>query len=80
MQDEMAKAVNLNLAGQIMQTGTFDFTEENNEWYSIQKEDCVQLIENVKDESIGLSVFSPPFCRTLHISNHLEDMGNSKRL
>ena len=24
MQDEMAKAVNLNLAGQIMQTGTFD--------------------------------------------------------
>ena len=37
MQDEMAKAVNLNLAGQIMQTGTFDTTEENNRWYSIQR-------------------------------------------
>ena len=78
MQDEMAKAVNLNLAGQIMQTGTFDTTEEKNEWYSIQRGDCVQLIENIKDESIGLSVFSPPFAELYTYSNHLEDMGNSK--
>lgn len=78
MQEEMAKAVNLNLAGQIMQTGTFDTTEENNEWYSIQRGDCVQLIENVKDESIGLSVFSPPFAELYTYSNHIEDMGNSK--
>jgi hypothetical protein len=78
MQDEMAKAVNLNLAGQTMQTGTFDTTEENNEWYSIQRGDCVQLIQNVKDESIGLSVFSPPFAELYTYSNHIEDMGNSK--
>ena len=78
MQKEMAKAVNLNLSGQIMQTGTFDTTEENNEWYSIQRGDCVQLIENVKDESIGLSVFSPPFADLYCYSSHLEDMGNSK--
>ena len=78
MQDEMAKAVNLNLAGQIMQTGTFDTTEENNEWYSIQRGDCVQLIENLKDESIGLSVFSPPFAELYTYSNYLEDMGNLK--
>lgn len=78
MQDEMAKAVNLNLAGQIMQVGQFDTTEENNEWYSIKRGDCVQLIQNVKDESIGLSVFSPPFAELYTYSNHLEDMGNSK--
>jgi DNA modification methylase len=78
MQDEMAKAVNLNLAGQIMQVGEFDTTEENNEWFSIQRGDCVQLIQNVKDESIGLSVFSPPFAELYTYSNHLEDMGNSK--
>jgi hypothetical protein len=78
MQDEMAKAVNLNLAGQIMQVGQFDTTEENNEWYSILRGDCVQLIQNVKDESIGLSVFSPPFAELYTYSNHLEDMGNSK--
>jgi DNA modification methylase len=78
MQDEMAKAVNLNLAGQIMKVGEFDTTEENNEWFSIQRGDCVQLIQNVKDESIGLSVFSPPFAELYTYSNHLEDMGNSK--
>jgi len=78
MQDEMAKAVNLNLSGQIMQTGTFDTMAESNEWYSIQRGDCVQLIQNVKDESIGLSVFSPPFAELYTYSNHIEDMGNSK--
>jgi len=78
MQDEMAKAVNVNLAGQIMKVGEFDTTEENNEWYSIKRGDCVQLIQNVKDESIGLSVFSPPFAELYTYSNHLEDMGNSK--
>lgn len=78
MQDEMAKAVNLNLAGQIMQTATFDTSEESNEWYHIKRGDCVQLISDVKDESIGLSVFSPPFAELYTYSNHLEDMGNSK--
>ena len=78
MQDEMAKAVNINLAGQIMKVGEFDTTEENNEWFSIQRGDCVQLIQNVKDESVGLSVFSPPFAELYTYSNHLEDMGNSK--
>ena len=40
MQNEMAKAINLNLAGQIMKVGEFDTTEENNEWFSIQRGDC----------------------------------------
>ncbi len=78
MQNEMAKAVNLNMAGQIMEESTFDTTAENNEWFNIQRGDCVQLIESVKSESIGLSVFSPPFAELYTYSNHLEDMGNSK--
>jgi hypothetical protein len=78
MQDEMAKAVNLNLAGEIMKAGDFDTTEEHNELFSIKRGDCVQLIQNVKDESIGLSVFSPPFAELYTYSSHLEDMGNSK--
>lgn len=78
MQDEMAKAVNLNLSGEIMTAGDFDTTEEHNELFSIKRGDCVQLIQNVKDESIGLSVFSPPFAELYTYSSHLEDMGNSK--
>jgi len=36
------------------------------------------LISEVENESIGLSVFSPPFAELYTYSSHLEDMGNSK--
>jgi DNA modification methylase len=78
MQDEMSKAVNANLNGQLMKSGEYDITEENNEWYKIKRGDCVQLISEIDNESIGLSVFSPPFAELYTYSSHLEDMGNSK--
>jgi len=36
------------------------------------------LIKNIPDESVGLSVFSPPFAELYTYSSHIEDMGNSK--
>jgi DNA modification methylase len=78
MQDEMGKAVNANLNGQLMNNADFDLTEEKNEWYKIKRGDCVQLITELENESIGLSVFSPPFAELYTYSSHLEDMGNSK--
>ena len=78
MQDEMSKAVNANLNGQLMTTAEFDLTEEKNEWFRIKRGDCVQLITEVENESVGLSVFSPPFAELYTYSSHLEDMGNSK--
>lgn len=78
MQDEMAKAINLNLNGQIMKVSDYDTEEEKNDWYYIKRGDCVQLIKGIENESIGLSVFSPPFAELYTYSNHLEDMGNSK--
>jgi hypothetical protein len=78
MQEEMAKSINLNLAGESIEERTYNIDEENNEWYSIKRGDCVQLIQEVESESIGLTVFSPPFAELYTYSNHLEDMGNSK--
>lgn len=78
MQDEMSQAVNANLQGKLMKTGNYDITEEKNEWYHIKRGDCIQLISEVPDNSIGLSVFSPPFAELYTYSNHIEDMGNSK--
>ena len=40
--------------------------------------DCVQLIQSIPDESIGFSIFSPPFAELYTYSDKLEDMGNSK--
>lgn len=78
MQDEMSKAINANLQGQFMTTGNYDTNEESNEWYQIKRGDCVQIITEIESESIGLSVFSPPFAELYTYSSHLEDMGNSK--
>jgi hypothetical protein len=78
MQDEMSKAINANLQGQLMTTGNYDTNEESNEWYQIKRGDCVQRITEIESESIGLSVFSPPFAELYTYSSHLEDMGNSK--
>ena len=78
MQDEMSKAINANLNNHFMQTGTFDTEEVKNEWYNIKRGDCVQLIKEVDNESIGFSIFSPPFAELYTYSSHLEDMGNSK--
>ena len=78
MQDEMSKAINANLNGHLMSSSNFDISEVQNEWYRIKRGDCVQLIKEVESESVGLSVFSPPFAELYTYSNHLEDMGNSK--
>ena len=78
MQEEMSKAINLNLSGALMEQSNFDTTQESNEWYTIKRGDSVQLINEIEDKSIGLSVFSPPFAELYTYSNHIEDMGNSK--
>lgn len=78
MQDEMSKAINANLNNNIMQSIDYDNAEVSNEFYTIKRGDSVQLIESLPDESIGLSVFSPPFAELYTYSNHIEDMGNSK--
>ena len=78
MQNEMSKAINANLNGQMMKSAVYNTEEVNNEFYKIKRGDCIQLIKELKSESIGLSVFSPPFAELYTYSNHLEDMGNSK--
>jgi len=78
MQNEMSKAINANLNGKMMNSAVYNTEQVNNEFYKIKRGDCIQLIKELKNESIGLSVFSPPFAELYTYSNHLEDMGNSK--
>ena len=44
--------------------------------YHIYQGDCVELMSEVPDESIGLSVFSPPFPGMYTYTNDARDMGN----
>lgn len=40
--------------------------------------DCIKHIQSIDDESIGFSIFSPPFAELYTYSDKIEDMGNSK--
>jgi hypothetical protein len=78
MQHEMSEAINANLNGNLMTSASYNTEEESNEWYKIKRGDSVQLIKDIETESIGFSVFSPPFAELYTYSSHVEDMGNSK--
>jgi DNA modification methylase len=78
MQNEMSEAINANLNGILMTSANYNTDEEKNEWYKIKRGDSVQLIKDIQSESVGLSIFSPPFAELYTYSSHVEDMGNSK--
>jgi DNA modification methylase len=54
----------------------FDSDDIKNDFYHIRRGDCVRLIKDIPSDSIGLSVFSPPFADLFVYSSHVEDMGN----
>ena len=78
MQKAMTIAVNKNLNSNKKTKMEREFKEQKTDNYNIQLGDCVQLIKNVPDESVGFSIFSPPFAELYTYSDELEDMGNSK--
>ena len=78
MQAAMTAAMNRNLNNRIsLQTSetTGQYRGKN---CDIRLGDCVQLIREVPDESVGFSIFSPPFAELYTYSDKLEDMGNSR--
>lgn len=76
MQDEMSKSINIDMVEHEQES--YNIETESNSWYTVKRGDCVKLIQDVPTESIGLSVFSPPFAELYTYSSHVEDMGNSK--
>jgi len=79
MQQEMADTMNENIRGLAkMELNQYNTEQVKNDYYHIQRGDCVKLIKDLSDESVGFSIFSPPFAELYTYSSHLEDMGNSK--
>lgn len=74
MQQAMNESFDFNARSE---KSTVTHQEVKNDKYHIQRGDCCQLIRHVPDESIGFSVFSPPFVDLYTYSDHLEDMGNN---
>lgn len=78
MQQAMSKAVSKNIKSN--QTA-IHFREDRTvkgSNFQIWLGDSVQTIKNIPDQSVGFSIFSPPFAELYTYSSELEDMGNSK--
>lgn len=78
MQESMTIAMNRNIKNQISLKKMEVSNQYKSENCDIRLGDCVQLIQSVPDESVGFSIFSPPFAELYTYSDKLEDMGNSK--
>lgn len=78
MQKAMTESTNRNIKKkfELKKMETTDFYKSEN--CDIRLGDCIKLIQNVEDKSIGFSIFSPPFAELYTYSDKLEDMGNSK--
>lgn len=46
--------------------------------YALYRGDCVEVINDLPDDSIGFTVFSPPFASLYTYSDDPRDMGNTK--
>lgn len=78
MQASMAKAVMKNIKSESKVIETREVRTETGAHFELCLGDSVKTIKNISDESIGFSVFSPPFAELYTYSSELEDMGNSK--
>ena len=78
MQKSMTEAMNRNINKSITLKKMETESRYNSDNCDIRLGDCVQLIREVESESIGFSIFSPPFAELYTYSDKLEDMGNSK--
>lgn len=78
MQSAMTEAMNRNIKNKISLKKMEVSNQYKSDFCDIRLGDCVQLIREVPDESVGFSIFSPPFAELYTYSDKLEDMGNSK--
>jgi DNA modification methylase len=78
MQHSMTNAINKNI-NSISKEKTMRIKENySSENVNLYLGDCVQVMPEIDSNSIGLSIFSPPFAQLYTYSDELEDMGNSK--
>ena len=78
MQHAMTEATNRNIKQQVTLKKMETTKQYKSDVCDIRLGDCVQLIQDIPDNSVGLSIFSPPFAELYTYSDKLEDMGNSK--
>jgi DNA modification methylase len=79
MMDELvAHMAGLSLQAQQRDEMTYEETQASGRDWTLYLGDSVHLLDSIETESVGLSVFSPPFPGMYAYTNSPHDMGNTK--
>ena len=46
--------------------------------YALYLDDCLEVMPNFPDESVGFSIYSPPFAGLYHYTSSPRDLSNSR--
>jgi DNA modification methylase len=79
MKASMAEAMRTDLNARAGHRFTLDgtvYSDSGDNW-QLYRGDSVEVIKEIDDDSVGLSVFSPPFSGLYIYSDNLRDMGNT---
>lgn len=72
----MVTAVESNVGRQ--RVGHVDGVQESGRGWEMRQGDCVELVGGMPDDSVGFSVYSPPFASLFTYSDSDNDMGNCR--
>jgi len=78
MVEHMAKINAEELHGTSRTVATYERDTRRGNGWTLHLGDCVEVVSELPSDSVGFSVFSPPFASLYTYSNSDRDMGNSK--
>ncbi len=79
MQDQMrTAATSLEVESPIIMKTDLDV--KTGDGWTVYHGDCVRAAESIESDSVGMSVFSPPFADLFTYSSDQQDMGNCKSM
>lgn len=76
MQSQMIKAMSDVLSDTSLLALDYDKRWESNEFYDIRQGDSIELIKDIPDDHIDLTIFSPPFSSLYVYSDNARDLSN----
>lgn len=77
MTNAMSEISTENMQGMTRDEDAYVTDEAGGEDWTLYLGDCVEMAGRIEDESVGCSIFSPPFSSLYTYSNSSRDMGNS---
>lgn len=78
MVDHMRDAMQKEIKGAAMEKDDYNRQVYEGRDFTIHNADCVHLAREIESDSVGYTIFSPPFASLYTYSNSDYDMGNAK--